>query len=283
MKLIRSQHRPWLVYTACSLISLAIITSNLKGGIVSSQIETVILNFMTPVYSSVNWSINKCRSYWFNYVALVDVQKENQLLKNKLEKMQQKQMELKEQAQSVKRLEALITESSQTAHSIVTTRVVRRTSNLLNATLLVNAGSRDGVKQGMGAATINGAIGQVVRVGPQIAKLLTLHHPDAGIGAILEKSRIQGVVSGTGKGTCVMRFVSRFDPIILGETVVTSGLDGAFPKGIPIGRVISIQRDPGEIFQSIEILPVADVNTLEEVIIFMMPIFSDPEANGEFQ
>jgi len=280
MKLIRSQHRPWLVYAACSLFSIAVITSNLKGGLISNQIEAVVLDFMTPVYSSVNWSINQVHSYWLNYVYLADVRTENQLLKNKLSDMKQKQIELKEQANSAKRLELLLTSPYQNTYELINARVVRRTNNLLNATILVNAGSSDGIRQGLGAATTNGAIGQVVRVGPRIAKLLTLYHPDAGIGALLEKSRVQGVVSGTGKGNCIMRFVSRFDPIILGESVVTSGLDGAFPKGIPIGHVISIQRDPGKIFQSIEILPIVDANTVEEIMIFKMPVLQDPEENS---
>jgi len=74
-----------------------------------------------------------------------------------------------------------------------------------------------------------------------------------------------------------MRFVSRFDPVQMGEIVLTSGLDGAFPEGIPIGRVVAIHRNPGDIFQRIEIHPVASLNSIEEVIVFCMPEMPDPE------
>ncbi len=105
---------------------------------------------------------------------------------------------------------------------------------------------------------------------------------------MLQKSRVQGVVSGSGKGTCTMRFISRFDPVELGETVVTSGLDGAFPKGIPIGKVSGIEKDNNEIFQTLEIETDVNLNTVEEVIVFIMPdlppiefsdALSDPETS----
>lgn len=283
MKWIRVQHRPWLVYAAWSLIALAVMTSNMKGGTVANQIESMVMELMTPVYSSVNWSMNKILSYWDSYISLIDTRVENENLRRELQNNRERIVSLQEKANSVERLEALIQQSSPIAQSILRTRVVRRSNSMLNATMLINSGADDGLVEGHGIATIDGAVGQVVRVGPRIAKVITLHHPDSGIGALLEQSRVQGVVSGTGKGTCIMRFVSRFDTVVLGETVVTSGLDNAFPKGVPIGRVIAIRRDPGEIFQTIEIIPVADLNTIEEIMVYMMSQYPDPAEIEGFE
>lgn len=280
MKLIRAQHRPWLIYAACSLISLAVMTSNLQGGVISNTVESYVLNMLTPLYSTINWGIERCHTVWNGYLYLVDLQQENVRLREEINMLKEQQVTLQNQALSAQRLESLIVQSCRMPGVKTRAHVVRRANSLLNATLLINAGSRQGFRQGLGVATADGVIGQIVRVGPDISKVLTLHHPDAGVGALLQNSRIQGVVTGTGTGTCIMRFVSRFDPVQMGEAVVTSGLDGAFPEGIPIGRVISIHRNPGDIFQRVEIYPVANLNSVEEVIVFNMPEIQDPEVRG---
>jgi rod shape-determining protein MreC len=271
MRLISSRHRPWVVYAAISLLSLGIMTSNLRGGVVSDHIESTVLHLLTPVYATVDWFVDRCQSVWSGYIHLMNLQTENTHLKETLKVLQEQHLLLADRAESTERLEFFVGMSLQTPQANVRAKVIRRGNSLLNPTVLIDTGSYHGIREGFGVAGADGALGQIVRVGPGISKVLTLHHPDAGIGAMLQTSRVQGVVSGTGKDTCMMRFVSRFDPVILGEKVVTSGLDGAFPKGVPIGRVTGIRRDTNEIFQTLDISTDVNINAIEEVIIFIMP------------
>ncbi|MBN1880081.1 rod shape-determining protein MreC [bacterium] len=271
MNLISTRHRPWVVYAAFTLLSLGVMTSNLRGGGIADRLEVMVLYALAPVYTTVDWILDNSVSLWNNYINLTGVQQENIELKSAVQILREEHLLLEDRAQSAERLEELIERTSSFPVVHRRANVIRRGDTLLNPIILIDMGSNQGIREGMGVASSDGAIGQVVRVGPSISKVLTLHHPDAGIGAMLQKSRVQGVVSGSGKGNCSMRFVSRFDPVTLGEMVVTSGLDGAFPKGIPIGRVSAIERDNNEIFQTLEIITEANLNTLEELIVFFIP------------
>lgn len=271
MKLINARHRPWVVYAAFTLLSLGTMTSNLRGDGVADRLEILLLRLLSPVYSSVDWLLDQTVSTWNGYIHLIDLHKENNDLKIIIQALREEHLTLVDKAISADRLQTLMDTSLRMSPSIIRANVIRRGDTLLNPTVLIDAGSRQGIREGLGVASPAGAMGQIVRVGPDVSKVLTLHHPDAGIGAMLQKSRVQGVVTGSGKGTCTMRFISRFDPVTPGETVVTSGLDGAFPKGIPIGTVASIEKDSNEIFQTLEIATDVDLNTLEELIIFIMP------------
>lgn len=271
MKLLNATYRPWVVYTALSLISLGIMTSNLQGGYVADLIESTALSIFSPIYKTVETLFNFAQKIWDDYFYLVDLQSENRNLKLIIQKLQEEQLAFQDNALSINRLESLIGASINAPVATISANVIRRSNALLNPIILIDRGSSDGIREGMGVATANGALGQIIYTTSGTSKVLTLHHVDAGIGAMLQSSRIQGVVSGTGKGISVMRFISRFDPIVLGEQVVTSGLDGAFPKGVPIGKVSAIKRDASEMFQTIEIVTHVNMNTIEEVIVFLMP------------
>lgn len=271
MKLINASYRPWVVYAAFSLISLGIMTSNLQGGYIAGLIESVALSVFSPIYKASENLFNFSRKLWDDYFYLVDLQSENKDLKLIIQKLQEEQLLFQDKVLSINRLESLIGASVKAPIATIPANVIRRSNALLNPIILIDCGSSNGVREGMGVATADGALGQIIYTTSGTAKVLTLHHLDSGIGAMLQNSRIQGVVSGTGKGTSVMRFISRFDPIVLGESVVTSGLDGAFPKGVPIGKVSAIKRDASEMFQTVEIVTNVNMNTIEEVIVFLMP------------
>lgn len=281
MKLISARYRPWIVYTALSLMSLGIMTSNLQGGSVASLIESTALRLFSPIYQTVERFFGHCRAVWYDYVYLVHLQSENRYLKETIKTLREEHILLLDKAQSAERLESLISASFRSPAANIPAYVIRRGNTLLNPTILIDRGSSDGLREGLGVASADGALGQIVHTTPGISKVLTLHHTDAGIGAMFQTSRVQGVVVGTGKGTSTMRFISRFDPVILGESVVTSGLDGAFPKGVPIGKVSAITRDASEMFQTVEIVTNVNMNTVEEVIVFLLPKLPDIDTfNG---
>jgi rod shape-determining protein MreC len=281
MKLISARYRPWIVYTALSLMSLGIMTSNLQGGSVAGLIESTALRLFSPIYQTVERFFDYCRTLWSDYVYLVHLQSENRHLKETIQTLQEEHILLLDKAYSADRLESLIRASFRSPAANIPATVIRRGNTLLNPTILIDRGSSDGLREGLGVASADGALGQIVHITPGISKVLTLHHTDAGIGAMLQTSRVQGVVSGTGKGTSIMRFVSRFDPVILGESVVTSGLDGAFPKGIPIGKVSAVRRDASEMFQTVDIVTNVNMNTVEDVIVFLMPPLPDIEISHD--
>ncbi len=273
MSLITSRYRPWVVYAGCSLTALAILSTNLHGGVVAGKIESILLALLTPVYSTVDYSLDKAVMIWEQYIYLVDLKQENLILREALGDQRSREYQYQEAVSAIERYRQILDFTHRDPahfhpHKIVAD-VIRQSNDSWNSTMLVNAGDIHGVQSAMGVATVDGVLGQVVRVGHNISKILSLQHPEAGVAARLETSGILGIVSGIGHRTCIFKFGSRFDRVILGELAVTSGLDGAFPKGIPIGRVSRIEKTPEEIFQKVEIIPLVDASSVEEVIIFL--------------
>ncbi len=281
MKLFSARYRPWIVYAAFSLTALGVMTSNLQGGIVANHLESAALQMLAPVYTSVDRLINFSHSIWTRYLFLRGIEAENEQLRRIIYTLREEHLLLFDRIQSAKRMEELVSTSHRLPQANIRAAVIRRGNLMLNPTILIDRGSKDGLREGLGVATSEGALGLIVHVSGNVSKVLTLHHSEAGIGALLQQSRVQGVVSGTGHGTAVMRFVSRFDNVTLGEQVITSGLDGAFPRGVPIGRVTSVHREASEIFQTLEIVTEVNINTVEEVIVFIMPDLHDYEQTND--
>ena len=268
MKLISKQYRPWLIYAGCTLSAVALFTSNLRGGFASQKIESTLLFCMTPFFQTTHWVEEHAKSAWLRYLYLIDLKDENMKLKMELEDARSRLYSLEESAIANERYRELLQFSRRLPRGKIMGDVIRKGNGSWDTILIVSAGQLEGVQSYMGAATADGVVGQVVRTAPRSSKIITFLHPQSGIAAQLQKSRIAGIVTGTGHGTCIFKFASRFRRIVLGETVVTSGLDSVFPEGLPIGQVSKIEKFPGEIFQQVEIIPFVDLSRVEEVVLF---------------
>jgi rod shape-determining protein MreC len=118
-----------------------------------------------------------------------------------------------------------------------------------------------------------GLVGRIVTLAPRAAKIQLLVDRNFGAGALVERSRAQGVVLGTGEDLLKMEYVSDVADVKPGDTIVTAGVDGIYPKGFVIGTVESIDKGNG-IYKIIKVRPAADFNRLEDVLVVTTP----PEA-----
>jgi rod shape-determining protein MreC len=118
----------------------------------------------------------------------------------------------------------------------------------------------------MAVITAGGIVGKVWIVYPSTSLVLMINDQSSGVGALLEKSRLQGVLRGTPDGELILERVMSDETVIPGETVLSSGGDQIFPKGLPVGTVTKVS--PGhEMFLSIKVKPAADLSRLEEVLV----------------
>ena len=149
--------------------------------------------------------------------------------------------------------------------SVVTAVLTRR-----DRMILVDRGHRHGVRQDMPVVAWGGAVGRVVGVGFNHAKVRLLTDPNSGIGGVVQRSRAQGVVVGVGERRLDLLYVPRFSDVNHGDRVVASGLDGIFPRGFGIGNVIAISQTPDG-SQTVQLAPELDYRYLEEVLILLEP------------
>jgi rod shape-determining protein MreC len=111
-----------------------------------------------------------------------------------------------------------------------------------------------------------GIVGKVLRVLPATAQVLMINDQLSGVGATLEKTRLQGILAGTPNGTLIIKYVMKDEKVEPGETVMTSGGDRIFPKGLPIGKVAE-SKGGKDMFLDIRVKPAANLSKIEEVLV----------------
>ena len=207
---------------------------------------------------------------WNRYMDLVNVREENDSLKKEVEQLRHKLLMASEERAELVRLRRLLTLTPPEGWQTLGARVLagRMGANSALASVLVGRGYLTGAVPGTPVMTPQGAAGRVLRAGPTSSTVLLLFDPGSRIAVISQESRVQGVLVGGGPDKPLeMRFVSHNDVIRAGEMLVTSGLDDAFPKGIPVARVLSATPSDLSPFQSILATPLATLTDLEELLL----------------
>ena len=146
-------------------------------------------------------------------------------------------------------------------------RVIGRDSNNFLNFVMVDLGSRHGIEVGMPVLNNEGLVGRVSKVTNTSSKILLISDPLSTVNAILQSSRLTGVVNGVVGDDPVMDFIPQGTLVGVGEVVLSSGMGGNFPKGIPIGQVIEVRQRDFEVFQEAVVRPIVDFGRLEFVLI----------------
>jgi rod shape-determining protein MreC len=221
---------------------------------------------ITPFERGLVWAHNGSRNLWHNYFFLRGVRAENRELKAQIEQMHLEQVRQSEDAAQAHRLQQLLAFKEQYIAKTVAAQVIGSSGSDLSRSIYIDKGSNDGIAADMAVITAGGIVGKVLRVYPSTSLVLMINDQSSGVGAMLEKSRLQGVLHGTANGEVVLERVMSDEQVVPGETVLSSGGDQIFPKGLPVGTVSNVS--PGrELFLNIQVKPSADLSRLEEVLV----------------
>ena len=147
----------------------------------------------------------------------------------------------------------------------VFSRVIARSPLAWNRVFLIDKGTEQGVRVNMPVLSNASLIGKVIEAGPNIAKTLLVTDPNSRVGALIQRTRDEGVLYGTFSGECRMKYLSLDSKIVSGDIVESAGYGGFFPKGLLIGKVEKVWKEPGQIYQVASVKPVTDLSRVEEV------------------
>src|SRR5579863_2989886 len=225
-----------------------------------------VVGAITPFERGLIWIENGTGNLWHNYFYLRGVRAENRQLKEQIEQMRIEQVRLSEDAAQARRLQILLAFKEQFISRTVAAQVIGSSGSDLSRVVYIDKGTDAGLKRDMAVITADGIVGKVMLVYPSVAQVLLINDQTSGVGALLEKTRLQGVLRGTADGEVILERVMSDEQVAPGETVLTSGGDQIFPKGLPVGTVTKVT--PGrELFLNIQIKPAADLSRLEEVLV----------------
>ena len=234
---------------------------------------------ITPFERGLVWAQNGSSNLWHNYFFLRGVRAENRQLKEQIEQMRLEQVRLSEDATQAHRLQSLLIFKEQFIAKTVAAQVIGSGGSDLSRIIYIDKGKNDGMKPDLAVITAGGIVGKVLQVFPTSSQVLMINDQSSGVGAMLEKSRLQGVVRGTANGELVLDRVMSDEQIAAGESVLSSGGDQIFPKGLPVGTVSKVSAGR-EMFLSIKVKPAADLSRLEEVLVVTEKQEREPVAES---
>jgi rod shape-determining protein MreC len=163
-------------------------------------------------------------------------------------------------------LQSLLGFKEQFIEKTVAAQVIGSSGSDLSRSIYIDKGDDAGLKPDMAVITAGGIVGKVWIVYPSTSLVLMINDQSSGVGTLVDNGRLQGVLRGTPDGELVLDRVMSDETITVGETLLSSGGDQIFPKGLPVGTVIKVS--PGhEMFLSIKVKPAADLSRLEEVLV----------------
>lgn len=203
---------------------------------------------------------------WSNYVYLRGIRKENRDLRAQLEQMRLEQVRLQQDALQARRLQALFDFKEQFISQTMPAQVIGSSGSDQSRLIYIDKGSNDGVKVDQAVIAPDGIVGKILRVLPSTSQVLMINDQLSGVGATLEKTRLQGILAGTPSGSLVIKYIMKDEKVEPGETVMTSGGDRIFPKGLPIGTVAEASGGK-DMFLNIRVRPSANLSKIEEVLV----------------
>jgi rod shape-determining protein MreC len=205
---------------------------------------------------------------WTNYIDLTHVRRQNQDLKKEIGRLRLEQAALLEDARQGQRLQALLGFQQKYIYSTVAAQAYGSSGSDRSHVFYIDKGAHDGLKPDMAVITADGIVGKVRDVFPHSAQVLAVNDSTSGAGVILETTRIRGILKGDASGRLEVVGVATDQRIKPGENVLTAGGDMIFPRGLPVGVVEKVVRDPDrDGLVDILLKPAAHLNRLDEVLV----------------
>jgi len=219
-------------------------------------------------------AIATVRDNWINYVALQDVRAENARLKEEAASLRIGLQQERALAQESRTLQGLLDMKSAVQLSTKAASVIAGGASPEFRTISIDKGTGDGLVSDMAVLAPAGVVGRIVMPTARASKVQLLIDRDAAAGAIVERSRAQGVVVGTGTDRFRLDHLPGAADIQIGDRVVTSGIEGIYPKGFVIGQIESVERQAGE-FTDVVVRPAVEFSALEAVLVVLTPPASE--------
>jgi rod shape-determining protein MreC len=236
-----------------------------EGGMLSRGLYTVLAPFMQGVSSAHN----QVKYVWRSYIGLIGVREENRSLKEEIRKLRRDNAALSDKERENLRLKKLL--DLRTSHEFpsVAAQVIGEDAAGWYRTLFINKGMEDGVRPDMPVTVAEGVVGRVVNSSSDMSRIILLTDPNHSVDCRVARTRDRGVLSGLLERGCILRYINLKSDIRPGDQVVTSGLDGIFPRGLPIGKVAKVEKGTQGLFLEARIVPSVDFSEIEEVLVVL--------------
>lgn len=253
------------------LFVISVTFLSLESSRTSSNTGFFVIYLVAPVQENVTRLINFVRLVWSRYFFLVSVAKKNEILTKKLSLAIEKNNRLSEIETLNFRLRDLLDFKAVIPNQTIAAEVVGRDPSFWFKAIIINKGKADGISKGLSVTVPEGIVGQIIDVSHNYSKALLLIDQNSAVDALAQRIRARGIIKGMSESKYCFEYVLRKHDIKVGDAIISSGLDGVFPKGLRIGYVSDIVKQNAGIFQEVKVVPYVDFERLEEVLVVIAP------------
>ena len=267
------------------------LRANLRDPSRATVVDKALLQISAPIqYVAAQLAVGVSGSVQ-EYVYLVDVQSDNERLRDENARLREQVFKLQASAAENRSLRRLLQLREQIKGTLLSAQVITKaapTPYFRVTRLQLDRGDRDHVRAGMPVLTADGLVGQIRRTFGRYADVLLVADKDTAIDVVVQRSGARGILKGTGSEesyACGLEHLAREDDVKPGDLVVTSGLGQRFPAAILVGQVAEVKKQPYGLYQEATVTPSVHFSRLEEVMIMTsgsrsQGVVTDAHAEG---
>lgn len=231
--------------------------------IFSALLESKIIDLVSfPLKISSNFTSDLRALVAYKFIA-----DENLRLKARLAGVANDALAFDELRRENERLKKLLSLKKESSFVTVAARVIARDPNNWSAGAIIDKGQRQGIKTGNVVIAASGLSGRITEVYSYTAKIMLLGDTDSSVSAVIQRTREEGLISGTIAGAVQMRYLDKDSDVAMGDVIMTSGLTRNYPAGLPIGEVIEVKDDPQGLGKYCLVKTFVNSRTVEEVLV----------------
>ena len=267
-----------LIFITVSVFCIVFFAA--RGRFVTPFSSPAVITLLAPFQRAAAWAGAQVQGVVANVQDMLTVHQQNQLLRSEVEQLRVQNVQANEYAAENIRLRELLgyTQSAR-QFDLVMARVIGREPTTWTRMIVIDRGTQHGVQKNMAVITARGLVGTVTDAGPISSKVQLILDPRSAAGALVQRSRVAGVVKGTPDDAMHPRMVNvpKSQDMAVGDIVVTSGFGGIYPKGIMVGTVSAVKNDSGGLLHYAVIEPATDFQRLEDVAVIVASREAPPE------
>ncbi len=260
------------------LVSLVLTAYSVRHPHVGQIGSRFYQHLTSPLQLWVNKGWGSIVDIWDSYIWLFNTSQKNQELQKELTRLQAEVTRLQELPEENASLREVLELKQKTGYQGIVASVIGYDPSGWIRSVTVNRGAQDNVKTRLPVIQGGAVVGQVISVADTTSQVLLLTDRSSGVAALSQRKRARGIVSGLDRRKCTMQYVREDEDVLVGDAIVTSGMDGIFPKGLKVGQVTRVHDSAGDIFKLIELKPAVDFAHLETLFIVTdVPEEEEPE------
>jgi rod shape-determining protein MreC len=259
------------------LVALVLMSLRVKQQKGIAFVDALIMELCSPFQRTSTFVIQTLQHTTQQYLFLVHLQRENEMLKQRMVDLQKENNAKEEALLANERFRKLLQFRETLSVPTVAAEVIGQDPSSWFKSLTINKGETEGVRKGMAVISSEGVVGQILKAAPHYATVLLITDYNSAVDSIVQKTRARAIVEGKGENRCQLKYLLRTEEVSAGDVVLTSGLSGNFPKGLLIGEIRGVEKKGRGVFQVAELVPSVDLTRLEEVLVITDSVFPSIE------